>query len=85
MAHPPVEWAPGAVRQGSGKPFDEQQLTTILQDMAAGRYTESSSFYLTACAAVGMSLDEVVWQTRGMVDVGSRLTWTGRSWPTNTA
>ncbi len=77
MAHPRPVDSLGAVRaKVFGKAFSEQQLTAILQDMAAGRYTDIElSSYLTACAAVGMSLDEVVWQTRGMVDVGSRLAW----------
>ena len=77
MSHPrPVE-SLGAVRaKVFGSAFDERQLNEILHDMAAGRYTDIElSAYLTACAAVGMSLDEVVWQTRGMVEVGSRLSW----------
>jgi thymidine phosphorylase len=44
--------------------------------MAAGRYTDIDlSAFLTACTASGMSVDEVVWLTRGMVHVGERLTW----------
>ena len=77
LSHPrPVE-SLGAVRaKVFGHAFGEPQMTAILQDMAAGRYTDIElSAYLTACAAVGMSLDEVVWQTRGMVDVGTRLGW----------
>lgn len=59
-----------------GHAFQEAQLLGILQDMAAGRYTDIDlSAFLTACAAVGMSLDEIVWLTRGMVQVGERVTW----------
>jgi len=77
MSHPrPVE-SLGAVRaKVFGNAFDERQLKEILTDMAAGRYSDIElSAYLTACAAVGMNLDEVVWQTRSMVEVGSRLSW----------
>lgn len=51
-------------------------MLAILQDMAAGRYTDIDlSAFLTACTAVGMSLDEVAWLTRGMVQVGERVAW----------
>lgn len=77
LSHPrPVE-SLGAVRAKIfGRSFQHAHLTAILQDMSAGRYTDIElSAFLTTSAAVGMSLDEVVWQTRGMVEVGERLTW----------
>lgn len=77
LSHPaPVE-SLGAVRAKIfGRSFQNGQLLAVIQDMAAGRYTDIElSAFLTACASVGMSLEEVVWQTRGMVDVGARLTW----------
>ena len=59
-----------------GHAFQETGLMAILRDMAAGRYTDIDlSAFLTACTAADMSLDEVVWLTRGMVQVGERLTW----------
>jgi len=76
LSHPaPVE-SLGAVRAKIfGHAFEDEQLVRILQDMEAGRYTDIElSAFLTACAA-GMSLDEVVGLTRGMVQVGERVTW----------
>jgi thymidine phosphorylase len=77
FSHPrPVE-SLGAVRAKIfGHAFQDAQLRGILQDMAAARYTDIElSAFLTACAAAGMSLDEVVSLTRGMVQVGERVTW----------
>jgi thymidine phosphorylase len=77
LSHPkPVE-SLGAVRAKIfGHAFQDQELLRILQDMEAGRYTDIElSAFLTACAAAGMSLDEVVGLTRGMVQVGERVTW----------
>ena len=67
----------GAVRAKIfGHPFQEPQLLAILQDIAGGRYADIElSAFLTACAAGGMSPEEVVGLTRGMVHVGERLTW----------
>lgn len=77
FSHPrPVE-SFGAVRAKIfGHAFHDTQLLAILEDMAAGRYTDIDlSAFLTACTASGMSLDEVVWLTRGMVQVGDRVAW----------
>ncbi|MEQ1759680.1 MAG: thymidine phosphorylase family protein [Vicinamibacterales bacterium] len=77
LSHPkPVE-SLGAVRAKIfGHAFQDQQLVRILEDIEAGRYTDIElSAFLTACAAAGMSLDEVVGLTRGMVQVGERVTW----------
>jgi thymidine phosphorylase len=77
LSHPkPVE-SLGAVRAKIfGHAFRDEQLLQILRDMEAGRYTDIElSAFLTACAAAGMSLDEVVGLTRGMVQVGERVTW----------
>lgn len=77
VSHPtPVE-SLGAVRAKIfGHAFKDDQLLGVLQDVEAGRYSDIElSAFLTACAAAGMSLDEVVWLTRGMVQVGERVTW----------
>jgi thymidine phosphorylase len=77
LSHPrPVE-SLGAVRAKIfGHAFQDEQLVRILRDMEAGRYTDIElSAFLTACAAAGMSPDEVVGLTRGMVQVGERVTW----------
>jgi thymidine phosphorylase len=77
FSHPRPVDSLGAVRAKIfGHAFQETQLLAILQDMTAGRYTDIDlSAFLTACAATGMSLDEVVWLTRGMVHVGERVRW----------
>ena len=77
FSHPkPVE-SLGAVRAKIfGHAFKSGELLGILQDMSVGRYTDIElAAFLTASAAVGMSLDEVVSLTRGMVQVGERLRW----------
>jgi len=77
FSHPPPVESFGAVRAKIfGHAFGEAQLLEILTDMATGRYTDIDlSAFLTACTAAGMSLDEVVWLTRGMVKVGERVRW----------
>ena len=77
LTHPqPVE-SLGAVRAKIfGHAFQDEQLLRILEDMEAGRYTDIElSAFLTACATAGMSLDEIVGLTRGMVQVGQRVKW----------
>ncbi len=77
FSHPPPVDSMSALRAKIfGHSFAEHDLDGILADIAAGRYTDIAlSAFLTACAAGGMSLDEVVALTRGMVDVGARLSW----------
>jgi thymidine phosphorylase len=77
FSHPQPVDSLGAVRAKIfGHAFQNAQLAAILRDMAAGRYTDIDlSAFLTACAAAGMSLDEVVQLTRSMVDVGERVSW----------
>ena len=77
FSHPRTVESLGSVRAKIfGHAFHESELLVILQDMAAGRYADIDlSAFLTACAAGGMSLDEIVWLTRGMVQVGERLKW----------
>ncbi len=59
-----------------GRASAETQLLAVLQDVSAGRYADIElSAFLTAYAAGGMNLDEVVGLTRGMVQVGERLKW----------
>jgi len=77
LSHPkPVESLAAVRSKIFGHAFQGEQLLRILQDMEAGRYTDIElSAFLTACAAAGMSLDEVVALTRGMVQVGERVAW----------
>jgi thymidine phosphorylase len=77
FSHPRTVESFGAVRAKIfGHAFQEAQLLACLRDMSAGRYADIDlSAFLTACAAGGMGLDEIVWLTRGMVEVGDRLAW----------
>lgn len=80
LSHPRPVDSLGAVRAKIfGHAFRDEQLLRILQDMKAGRYTDIElAEFLTACAAAGMSLDEVGALTRGMVQVGERVAWNHR-------
>ena len=77
LSHPqPVESVRAVRAKIFGHSFHDDELLQILQDMRAGRYTDIElSAFLTACAAAGMTLDEVVGLTRSMVQVGERVTW----------
>ncbi|MDE3156366.1 MAG: thymidine phosphorylase family protein [Acidobacteriota bacterium] len=77
FSHPsPVDSMSALRAKIFGHSFAAHDLDGILADIAAGRYTDIAlAAFLTACAAGGMSLDEVVALTRGMVDVGARLSW----------
>jgi len=73
---PPVE-SLGALRAKIyGKALNAAQIQQILRDVAAGRYADIEiAALLTAFSAAGMSIDEILGLTRGMVEVGDRLHW----------
>jgi thymidine phosphorylase len=77
FTHPRTVDSLGSVRAKIfGHAFTGSQLLAILTDIAAGRYAAIDlAEFLTACAAGGMSVAEVVALTRGMVDVGDRIAW----------
>jgi thymidine phosphorylase len=77
FSHPPTVESLGFVRAKIyGHPFADAELLAVLDDVAGGRYADIDlAEFLTACAAGGMSIDEIVALTRGMVTVGERLTW----------
>jgi thymidine phosphorylase len=59
-----------------GRRLDAGSLSTIVGDVAAGRYSDIHlSSFITACSARPLDRDETVSLTRAMVDVGDRLTW----------
>ena len=77
LSHPRTVESLGLVRAKIyGHRFAEAELLAILEDIAGGRYADIDlAAFMTACAAGGMSVDETVALTRGMVNVGERLTW----------
>jgi thymidine phosphorylase len=77
FSHAPLVESLGALRAKIyGKALDAAQIRQILRDVAAGRYADIEiAALLTAFSAAGMSFDEVLGLTRGMVDVGDRLHW----------
>ena len=59
-----------------GKTLDIAAFTEILNDVAAGRYSDIHiSSFVSGCAARGFDLDEMIALTHAMVDVGDRLKW----------
>ena len=59
-----------------GRPFKEDSLQNIIEDITAGRYSDIHlSSFITACSARPFDLDEMVWLTRAMIDVGDVLHW----------
>jgi thymidine phosphorylase len=59
-----------------GHRLDRDGLNAIISDIVMGRYStiEIASF-LTACAALPMSREEIIALTSAMVDTGGRLSW----------
>ncbi len=77
FSHAPAVESLGAMRSKVyGHTLDPTEIAAILADMAAGRYSDVEiAALLTACTSAGLTLDEVVGFTRGMVDVGEQLHW----------
>lgn len=59
-----------------GKSLEQNAVSEIVSDIAAGRYSEVTlSAFITAVAQHALSRDEVFYLTDAMVSVGSRLDW----------
>ena len=59
-----------------GKPFTKAGLKAIVDDVVAGRYTDIQiAAFVAACTSSNLSVDETVFMTEAMVDVGQRLSW----------
>ena len=59
-----------------GRRLGEEEFAAIVHDVVRGRYTDVHlSAFLTATATLPLSLDETIYLTRAMVDVGDRLRW----------
>lgn len=77
LSHPePVE-SFGYVRAKLyGHHLAESELASIVQDVAANRYTNVQlSAFIAACTLDRLAFDEVVSLTRAMVNAGQRLRW----------
>jgi len=60
-----------------GKRLDEAEMDAIVQDIAAGRYSDVHlASFITACAADRLDLGEMASLTRAMIGVGQRIDWT---------
>ncbi len=77
LSHPQPLTSLGPVRgRIHGKPFGRQALHDVIQDVAAGRYSDIHiSMFLTAMAATPASDDELVHLTEAMIEAGDRLQW----------
>ncbi len=59
-----------------GRTLEAEDIAAIVNDIAAGRYTDVEiAALLTACTSAGMTMREVVALTHEMVAVGERLHW----------
>lgn len=77
VRHPPPLDSLSAVRRRIyGQRLDLPAMRSIVNDIAAVRYTDVHlSAFLTACSALPLDLEETVGLTRGMIEAGERLTW----------
>lgn len=61
-----------------GEHLDAAALTSIIRDVAAGRYSDLHlAAFITACAGDHLDLSETIALTQAMIDVGERVTWPG--------
>lgn len=77
VRHPPESSSLSSVRRRIyGNRLDETALRSIINDIAAGRYTDvHMAAFLTACSALPLDDEETVALIRAMVDVGDKLSW----------
>ncbi|HSN41373.1 MAG TPA: thymidine phosphorylase family protein [Burkholderiales bacterium] len=77
LSHPePLESLSHVRAKVYGQRLEDGQMTAIVRDIAAGRYSELHlSAFVTACAGNHLDLGETVALTRAMVEVGERMTW----------
>lgn len=60
----------------NGGNLSKEGFKMIVEDITAGRYSDIYiSSFLTACSLGNMSMDEVLYLTEAMVDVGDQLNW----------
>lgn len=77
VAHPPPLESLTYVRAKIfEQPLDRKAMFSVIHDVVAGRYSDVQlAAFITACANNHMSLDETVYLTEAMVEVGEHLHW----------
>ena len=77
VRHPPESLSLSSVRRRIyGNRLDEAALRSIIDDIAAGHYTDvHMAAFLTASAALPLDDTETISLVRAMVDVGDKLSW----------
>lgn len=77
LRHPPPLESLGHVRaKVYGRKLTASALRSVIEDVAAGRYSELQlAAFVTACAGERLDLEETIALTRAMVDVGERIDW----------
>ncbi len=59
-----------------GKQLDQQAFTEIINDIAEEKYSNVFlSSFVTACSGNNMSMEEICYLTRAMIDSGNKLNW----------
>lgn len=77
LAHPPhldsIAYVRGKVH---GKRFSREELSQIVRDIVAGRYSDMHlAAFITACAGDHLDIDETLFLTEAMIGAGDRLGW----------
>lgn len=77
VTHPHIIESLASVRRRIyGNRLDSRDFSAIVQDVAAGRYTDVQlAAFLTASAAVPLDEDETADLTQAMVEIGDHLRW----------
>lgn len=77
ISHAPQVHSLGHVRAKIfGKRLGEEAFREVVQDVAAGRYSDIHlSSFVTACADDRLDRDEITALTRAMIQAGERLAW----------
>ena len=58
------------------QPFSGQGLKSLINDIKLGRLTDIDiSSFITICAGGRLSLEEITWLTKAMVDSGQQMSW----------
>lgn len=73
---PPLESLVALRSKIYGKRLSEDQMQTIVDDVARGRYSDIHlAAFVAACAGGRLDVDETIALTRSMVNAGQRLDW----------
>jgi len=77
VSHPPTLESLKHVRSKIyGRSFNKAKIESIIQDIVHGQYSDIHiTMFLTACAGVGLNINEILYLTQAMIDSGQRLEW----------